>query len=383
MKDFNTSYLYEPIFYNGYLVFTPHGGSTANFSVSITSQNPSPLDPHLISQATSIFGNDRQVISSMERDLYPANTTMVLKPVISNSKEWVFLINQTNVATSTLDQIPYFEISVTGSTGYTEYVYQPNNPPHYLSAPTTYYNRGPENTTYYMYDYFGLFIMNDFSPSVPFSELTGYYFKQSSLGQDLVMQPLNFSFVSSTPYLIRTYANSSLPFFLTHEPGNLTQSYPMIYGENQTTSISPNFVGGGIVGLDGNPAPLDGGSSYAVSLLIGNQSGGASNLWVVSDKGQVLYNESLPASLSGSFLGPSGYVGEYTFRFPVGDTNNSVTIFVENVWGGVSIIEGVGITPHPPPTPYYAPMFLALILLLAFGISTGSTVFGWQSGRRM
>lgn len=381
-SDFNTSYLYEPIFYNGYLVFKPFGGSNADFSVSIVSHNPSPLDSYLVSETSSIFGKDNSVISTLEQDLYPANSTTILKPLISNSQEWVFLINQTNIATPNVDGMPYFTVSVSGRTGYTEYLYQPNNSPYYLSPPVTYYGQGIQNTTYNVYDYFGLFAMSDFPASFPFQELTGYYFMQASVGEDIVMQPLNFSFSSSMPYLVRTYADPSGPFFVTFEPGNLTQSYAMVYGENSTTFISPNFVGGGILGLDGNPVALNGGTSYQVSLLIGNQSGGASYVWVVSDRGEALYNESLLASSSSltGLFGPAGYVGEYTFQFPVGNTNNSVTIYVENSWGALSIINGVEITPHSPPTLSYSPGFPAIILVLAFAISSGYMVFRRKRG---
>jgi hypothetical protein len=382
-NDLNTSYLYEPVFYNGYLIFRPSGGSNADFSVSIVSHNPSPLDSYLVSEASSIFGNDANVVSSLEQDLYPAYSTTILKPVISNSQEWVFLINQTNLATPNVDGMPYFTISVSGETGYTEYFYQPNNPPYYLSPPVTYYGQGVGNTTYNVHDYFGLFSMSDFPTSFPFKELTGYYFMQPSVGEDIVMQPLNFSFSSSMPYLIRTYADPSGPFFVTFEPGNLTLSYAMVYGENSTTIVSCNFIGGGITGLDGSPVPLNGGTSYEVSLLIGNESGGASHIWVVSDRGEVLYNESLLASSSSltGLFGPAGYVGEYTFQFPVGNTNSSVTIYIENSWGALCIIRGVKITPHSPPALYYSPGFLATMLVIAFGISAGYIVFGRKQRR--
>jgi hypothetical protein len=384
-SDFNTSYLYEPIFYNGYLIFKPSSGSSADFSVSIVAHNPSPLDTYLVSETISIFGNDNSVISSLEQDLYPAYSSTVLKPVISNSQEWVFLINQTNIATPNVDGMPYFTVSVSGNNGYTEYFYQPNNSPYYLSSPVTYRGQGTLNTTYDVYDYFGLFAMSDFPSSFPFTELTGYYMMQPSVGEDLVMQPLNFSFSSSSmPYLVRTYADSSGPFFISFEPGNLTQSYAMVYGDNSTTFVSPNFVGGGIIGLDGNPVSLNGGTSYEVSLLIGYQSGGAFYVWVMSDRGQVLCNESLLTSSSSSLtglFGPSGYVGEYTFQFPVGNTNSSVSIYIENSWGALSVIRGVEITPHSPPALSYSPGSLAAILVLAFAISSGYAVFGKKRRR--
>ena len=138
-NNFNTSYLYQPIFFNGYLVFRPYGGSDANFSVSIVSHNPSPLDSYVVSEASSVFGNDTNAITSLDQDLYPAYSATILKPLISDSQEWVFLINQTNLATSNSDAMPYFTISVSGKAGYTQYIYEANNPPYYLSAPVTYY----------------------------------------------------------------------------------------------------------------------------------------------------------------------------------------------------------------------------------------------------
>jgi len=377
-NDFNTSYLYQPIFFNGYLVFNPYGGSDANFSVRIVSHNPSPLDNYVVSEASSVLGNDTNPISSLDQDLYPAYSTTILKPLISDSQEWVFLINQTNLATTNADAMPYFTISISGRAGYTQYFYEANNPPYYLSAPITYY-QAVENATYNVSDYFGLFAMSDFPTSFPFQNLTGYYFMQPNVGNDLVMQPLNFSFSSSAsiPYLVRTYSDPSGPFFVSYEPGNLTQSYAMVYGENSTTVVSSNFIGGGIIGLDGNPVSENGGTSYEVSLLIGNESGGASYIWVVSNEGQILYNESLLASSSSSIsglFGPAGYVGEYTLQFPVGNASSSVSIYIKNVWGSISIIKGLEINANSPPPLYYSSEFLAAILVIAFMVSTGYSV---------
>lgn len=133
-NDFNASYLYEPIFYNGYLKFIPNN---PNFAVSIVAHNPRPLDPYLISRVISIFGNDSAIIRIFQRDLYPAYSTTFLKPIISNSKEWLFLVNETNLATPSEDQFPYFTISVSGSAGITEHDYEPGSPPSYLGSPTS------------------------------------------------------------------------------------------------------------------------------------------------------------------------------------------------------------------------------------------------------
>lgn len=373
-EDFTTSYLYQPIFYDGYLIFKPYNNAS-NFEMTIISNNPSPLDAHLLSKASYIFGNDSQVINSMEKDLYPAKTTTPIKPMILNSTEWVYLINQTNFGSQTQDGIPYYTVSLSANSGYTEYKYQPNDPPYYLSSPATYYSGMTKNITYHFYDYYTLFGLSDII-SLSLTNLTGYNLIQPSTGENLVLQPLNFSFTSSIAYLLRTYDNSTAPFFVTYEPGSLTQSFPMVYGENKTTSIVPNFAGGGLTGLDGIPVPIDGGTSYEVSLLIGNGSGGASRIWVVSDRGEVLYNLSLPvSSLSDSYLGPSGEVGQVTIQFPVGNTNHSVAIYLENAWGGTNVIDGVVLAPQHPPLPNYQPTFIAGILLVTFMISAGYSFF--------
>jgi hypothetical protein len=380
-SDFNASYLYEPIFYNGYLILRPYGGSAENFSASIVSYNPSPLDSYLISKASSIFGNDSHVLSSLSEDLYPANFTTVLKPVVQNSSEWVFLINQTNLAFPDLDEMPELSISLSGNSGYTVYNFLANDPPYYLGGPITNYNQGFKNINYYANDSFSLFMMSDFPSNFPLSNLAGYYVVQPSGNQELVMQPLNFSFNSPMPYLIRTYDNSSGPFFISLEPGNLTQSFQMVYGENAAINVFPNYIGGGIIGLNGAPVPLNGGTSYQISLLIGNESGGISSVYVVNDRGEVLYNQSLIASSTPQSFGKTGYAGEYTFQFPVGNTNRSVEVFLKNAWGGLSVIQGVQIAPHVPPSLNYSPDFLSAILLIALGISFGYCVFDRRNKR--
>jgi hypothetical protein len=386
--DSLTSYLYQPIVYNGYLAVSFPEGSQENISVSITSHNPSPLTSYLTSEASrSLLGsgnndtNDSQAISSiMEPDLYPANFTTSLKPEepLSNSTDWIFSLNQTNVALfPNMDGMPYFTISVSGNVGYTVYNFDPGNPPYNLSISTTNYTGKSAEVNYNFTDYFGLALLSDFPGGFPFHNLMGYYLIQASPGEDLVMQPLGFSFngSSSVPYLIRTYDNSSAPFFISYEPGNLSASYPMLYGENETNFLSPDFARAGLIGM-GIPRPIDGGSFYQISLLFGAQGDGASRVWVVSDNGQVLCNESLVDSSSNSSIGLNGYTGEFTLQFPTPDTSNSVTIYVQNSWGGISEISGIEISPHAPPSLTFPVLELSGILVTCFAISYGYIVFG-------
>ncbi|MCL5068144.1 MAG: hypothetical protein M1368_07320, partial [Thaumarchaeota archaeon] len=204
-SEFNTSYLYEPLFYNGYLIFkAAENDLSSAFTVSVVAHNPDPLNQYLIQQVKGIFGNDPQVIDSFEQDLYAAySSTMVLKPCFANATEEVFLVNQTNIIMTpqSLGEVPYFTISVSGVSGTTTYQYDASNPPSYLGEPLVSYDQARQNITYNVDDEYSLFAMNDFSPPAPFQDFTGYFLAQSS-GYEIVMQPTSFSFGGPASYLV-------------------------------------------------------------------------------------------------------------------------------------------------------------------------------------
>ncbi|MGA2876732.1 MAG: hypothetical protein ABSE82_14505 [Nitrososphaerales archaeon] len=338
-SEFNTSYLYEPVFYNGYLVFKSSAPANG-FNVSIVAHNPDPLNAYLIQEVEGIFGNDSQVIGSFEQDLYPAySTTMVLKPFFENSTEEVFLVNQTNMMTPQYLDAPYFTISVHGLSGITTYVYNQSAISN-LGQPVTSYQNGQayENITYIVSDEYSLFEMNDFSPPSPFPYFTGYFLAQSN-GYYVIAQPTSFSFNSSASYLVRTYAYAEAPFFITQEPGNLTQDYTMLYGQNVT--VDSDFAGGGITSLvvssEGN------GSIFYDATISIDGGGGVTQLLVMSDSGQVLYNESITSNdpMIASFSPPE-FIGAYTFEFPV-YSNGTISINMNGTWGSIDRIVDVSV----------------------------------------
>ncbi|MGA2875531.1 MAG: hypothetical protein ABSE82_08335 [Nitrososphaerales archaeon] len=336
-SDFNTSYLYEPVFYNGYLVFSAN--NIANYNILVAVNNPNPLDPYLFQHVVGIFGNDSNVINAFSPDLYSAYSTMELKPIFANATEEVFLVNQTNIMNSLSAQMPYFTISVSGQMEMITYQYDVNNPPLYLgSAVST--QQVYRNVTYNVEDEYSLFLINDFSPPAPFSNFTGYIVAQPSGGYDLVMQPMSFSFTGPASYLTRTYGYPQGPFFTTEEPGNLTQDYAMLYGDyfGQYVVVEPNFVGGGITNLQ---VSQEGGASLYMATI---QTVGESSITVESNTGQILYNETVasngPVIVS---FNPTEYVGTYTFEFPV-YSNGSVSISLNGAWGGINKIVDIPVT---------------------------------------
>jgi hypothetical protein len=266
---------------------------------------------------------------------------MELKPIFANATEMVFLVNQTNIMTSSTAQMPYFTISVRGIAGMTTYQYNESNPPSYLGRPVITPYASYENITYDVDDEYSLFVMDDFSPPAPFSNFTGYFLEEPAGGYNLVMQPTSFSFTGPASYLTRTYGYPQGPFFVTEEPGNLTQDYSMLYGQNVT--VPTNFAGGGITGLVVS-GEGQGSVFYDATVFIGSESGGMSSIVVTSNSGQVLYNETIagngPVIVS---FNPQEYVGAYTFEFPV-YSNGTISIDLNGVWAALNTIAGIPVT---------------------------------------
>ncbi|MDG6907032.1 MAG: hypothetical protein JRN20_14765, partial [Nitrososphaerota archaeon] len=282
---------------------------------------------------------DPQVIDSFEQDLYAAySSTMVLKPSFANSTEELFLVNQSSIMTpQSLGEVPYFTISVSGVSGATTYQYDASNPPSYLGEPLVSYDQVYQNITYNVDDEYSLFAMNDFSPPAPFQDFTGYFLAQSA-SYEVVMQPTSFSFNVPASYLVRTYDYPRAPFFISQEPGNLTQQYAMLYGQNVT--VRPNFTGG-ILGLEvsreGNGSTI----FYRATVIV---SEGVTQLLVKRSNGQIFYNQTItsngPAIVS---FDTPGYVGAYTFYFPV-YSNGPVSIILSGGWGGQDIVDDISVT---------------------------------------
>jgi len=227
---------------------------------------------------------------------------------------------------------------VRGLSGITTYVYNMSNPTSNLGQPVTSYPyvQGYQNITYSVVDEYSLFAMDDFSLPSPFPNFTGYFLAQSN-GYYIVTQPTSFSSNGSMSYLVRTYGYPEAPFFITREPGNLTQDYAMLYGQNVT--VDSNFAGGGITSLVVS-REVNGSIFYDGTISVGG-GGGVTQLLVMSDTGQVLYNESIATNdpMIASFSPPQ-FMGTYVFGFPV-YSNGTVSINLNGTWGSIDRIVDV------------------------------------------
>ncbi len=182
---FNTTYLYEPIQYNGYLMFkfyNADGSPDLSANVTITAQNPSPLNVYLIGKVESTFGNDSSVLKAFEKDLYPSNYTMTLKQLQPNLNGTItYLVNQTNLATIGASAFPSFNITVSSELSGASYQFTSQSP--FLTGETTTpCTNAPlpwltcNEFSYGVPNRFSLFLVNgSILPSLPFDNATAYY----------------------------------------------------------------------------------------------------------------------------------------------------------------------------------------------------------------
>ncbi|HEV2226246.1 MAG TPA: hypothetical protein VGR56_05505 [Nitrososphaerales archaeon] len=349
---FNTSYLQEPVYYNGILVFRTYNGlgkpDQSVLNVTIRVFNPSPLDPFLISELESHFGSDLSVERAFTHDLYPANSSMTLSPYQVKNGAWYFLLNQTNIATAANATQPVYTISVLGSTtGEATYSFIPGFPYAQYSGQSG--TVSAYNFTYRTVGSLSTIVISNksFTPA-PFHTFTGYYVEPRGSLAALPMNftyPANFTYGGSMSYLLWSY-NKSTPFYITTTvPGQMSKEYAMLWGQNTTV---PVCIGGCLFGLASPPQNL-GTAAYELTPILGSMTAGATQVWVESSSGVVLDNESLPTTypLVESFA-PSGFIGLHTLEFNLPSGSSSISLFVRNSWGGVAELDGISVSPPQP-----------------------------------
>jgi len=332
---FNTSYIYEPVYYNGYITVFTYGpaGLDPSTSVNITLVTPDPLNPHLLASLNETFNSYPGVVHPFMADLFPASSYVVsLKPMSSSSGRWVFLLNDTNLAMANDTQMPYLYIAIQGASG---------------------------NYSYSVPDAFSSFMIDQsLLPSLPFPAVHGYYLDQQ---MQLTALPLNYSFTSAiNPFIAWDYGSGGAPSFvspITYEPGNLSRTYGFLYGGNST--IYANLDGGGasLVGIQNSQ------SDFHSMVMVGPQSGGADYLWVTDPNGNVIVNESLTADTQPP--SPPGYFGFYAVSFPMSD-NGTYTFGITNSWGVSSVFQTYANIVHLPPPPdaeYFLMTFFGFLMV--------------------
>jgi len=333
---FNTSYLYQPISYSGYITVFTYGpsGLDPSDSVSISLVTPDPLNPHLPSSLNQTFGSSQKVAKAFEDDLYPAySNVMSLKPVSSSGGRSVFLLNDSNLAMTNDTTMPYLYITVTGGSG---------------------------SYSYAVPDAFSSFLINQtLIPSLPFPSVDGYYLDQL---RQLVALPLNFSLsLPSNPYLAWDYNDTSPSFIspISYEPGNLSRVYGFLYGGNST--IYANLEGGGAKLLNAQDEQTD----FQVTVFVGVQTGGVTSLWVKDPNENLIVNETLTANTEPP--SPSGYYGFYELSFPM-SVNGTYQFGITNSWGVSSVFQTYDNIAHMPPPPDEEYFLMTFFGFLAIGL---------------
>jgi hypothetical protein len=331
---FNTSYLYQPVFYSGYLTVFTYGqsGLDSSTSVNMTLVTPDPLDPHLLASVNETFGRYPEVTRDFQNDLFPAySTAMSLKPVSSTGGRWVFLLNDTNLATQNETQMPTLYISVQGQAGSYSY-----------SVPVA----------------FSSFEINrTLIPQLPFADVDGYYLDQ---GRQLIAFPLNYSFTSPSPFVAWDYGNGTAPSFVspvTYEPGNLSEIYGFFFGSNSTIYSNLDGGGGSLVNIERQQ------TSFQTLAMVGPQTGGVTSLWVKDPNGNLIVNESLTPNTQPP--SPPGYYGFYKLSFPM-SVNGTYQFGITNSWGVISVFQTYDNVAHIPPPPgeeYFLMTFFGFLVV--------------------
>jgi hypothetical protein len=346
---FNTSYLYQPVHYSGYLTVFAYGpsGLDPSTSVNMTLVTPDPLDPHLLASLNETFGQYPEVIHDFQSDLFPAYSSVTsLKPVSSTGGRWVFLLNDTNLAMLNETRMPTLYISVQGQSGRYSY-----------SVPVA----------------FSSFEINrTLIPQLPFPDVNGYYLDQE---RQLIALPLNYSFTSASPFVAWDYGNGTTQSFVSpvsYEPGNLSKIYGFLFGENNTIYANLDGGGGSLVNIQTQQ------TSFQALAMIGPQTGGATSLWVKDPGGNLIFN----ASLTPNTEPPSsfGYYGFYELSFPM-SVNGTYQFGITNSWGVSSVFQTYDNVAHIPPPPgqeYFLMTFFGFLVVGLYFLGKVSRRFSVQ-----
>ncbi len=150
--------------------------------------------------------------------------------------------------------------------------------------------------------------------------------------------PANFSYGGVMSYLLWS-TNQSTPFYtLTTAPGQMSRAYMLLWGQNVTV---PVCTSGCLFGFTTSPQQLSAGS-LEITPILGQMTAGATQVWVRSNLGTLLQNDSLPDTYpSISSFAPPGFIGLQTLRFYVPSGTSSVSLFVKNSWGAVAEVDNI------------------------------------------
>ncbi|MDE1853244.1 MAG: hypothetical protein KGI38_05805 [Thaumarchaeota archaeon] len=350
---FQSTYLYEPTLYDGYLNFTAvdqHGRPDPNVHVTVEANNPSPFNVQILDQASKIFGTDPKANASLKADLYEAyNATLTLKPVRTHAGTWLFLVNQTNRATpdgSAPPPMPTLLVSVSGHGQFFSYEISVSFSVYELNASVVLdsIHIEPNGTA-------------RFQSVLAGNMLVDYVDEE----KNIIATPadLNFSAQANT-FPMYQPAFGSLLFPPTSEPGGFALYYPFVFGSNSTVLV--NLAGGGA-----STSSTADGASVGTTLDVGPYSGGAQSVWVRDGNGttgRLLYSSPLLVNVGPP--APPGFEGVQSFTWSP-DRNDTFTIGILNSFGVSTPVGYYGATVHSVKGPNLDYEFLWVFLAIAAG----------------
>ena len=279
-----------------------NGDTLPNTPISVTIQNPSPLDQWLTLNFEHVFGDDPQALKAFQEDLYPTNQTMTF----TGEGTLSLLLNQTSLVP------PEISITAGGVTRSGSLTFVPAFvDARIMSVPNAF-----DGVVYYA------------NATVP---LWSYNMRQGSLAflpvSTTIDRPTTFlELVNSFGWVAGNTTGPQTPSaFASQQYG----FWPM--GENLT--VYANLKGGGIMLLGTQKV---GPNEYQASFYVEPWSGGISSAQIVGG-GYVIENEStLDPSAYPSPL-PQGLTGLYSVSYPA--TGQDVRAVFTNVWGATTNVD--------------------------------------------
>lgn len=292
------------------------GNPVPSTPISLTIQNPSPLDDWLISNFQQVFGSDSAALRAFKADLYPTNQSMIF----TGTGVLSLVLNQTSLVPP--------QISLTAgstlSTGTFDF------------APT-------------LVDSAIMSVPNSLNGTIFYANATIPLWSYNMIQGNLAFLPISTTIDHPTAFLeLVNDGQSGWVAGNTTEPRTPTAFASQEYGfwpmgENLTVYV--NLQGGGVNLLGVQKVSP---SEYQASFYVEPWSGGISSVQMTQGGGAIENESTLDSAAYPSPL-PQGLTGFFSITYPA--TGQDVRAVFANVWGAKTAVDlGVATAPAPMAT---------------------------------
>jgi hypothetical protein len=314
--DLSQNYWLVPFLWNGKLNVVSvdsNGSPIPNTPITLSIQNPAPLDAWLTGSFEQVFGNDKQALRAFEADLYATNQTMSL----SGSGRLSVWLNQTSLSPP-LITITAGGVSLGGTFNFV---------PTYVNSPIASVPNSVDGTAHYYAN-----------ATIP---IWAYNMLRGSLAYLPVATAIDYpstflELVNSSGWVAgNTTAPQTPSAFASQQYG----FWPL--GENVTVYV--NTQGGGVRLLGTQKL---GPSGYLATFYIEPWSGGITKVQLVEGNSALEPQPTTNAYPYQSPLPPSA-TGFYSVSYPA--TGEDTKVVFTNMWGATTTIDlGTALAPAPP-----------------------------------